>query len=170
MRAPAPLALGCVSFALCLLELPHGRALPARRVPPARSPPQRIPALPRDPPAPQPFGTLRHRALLARHGPWVATRHRPLAPRPPPWHVRRLILRHDPRHDPRAARGRRHDPRHDPRAARGRRHAGAHLVRVGCVLGTCQVQNLSHRLWQLRGQSGRRDSSPMNPNSPHSYG
>ncbi|XP_032913418.1 protein ADM2 [Catharus ustulatus] len=164
MRAPAPLALGCVSFALCLLELPHGRALPARRVPPARSPPERILALPRDPPAPQPFGTPRHRALVARHGSWLAPRHRPLAPRLLPWHVRRLILRQDPRRDPRQ------DPRHDPRPPRGRRHAGAHLVRVGCVLGTCQVQNLSHRLWQLRGQPGRRDSSPMNPNSPHSYG
>ncbi|XP_009473298.1 PREDICTED: ADM2, partial [Nipponia nippon] len=57
----------------------------------------------------------------------------------------------------------------------GRRHASgrlqhAQLLRVGCVLGTCQVQNLSHRLWQLMGQSGRQDSSPMNPNSPHSYG
>ncbi|XP_039560499.1 protein ADM2 [Passer montanus] len=146
MRAPAPLALGCVSFALCLLELPHGRGLPPRRAPPARSPPERIPGAP---PAPPPFGTPRHRAPVPRHGPWAA-------PRPPPWHVRRLILRHD--------------PRRDPRAGRGRRHAGGHLARVGCVLGTCQLQNLSHRLWQLRGQWGRRDSSPMNPNSPHSYG
>ncbi|KAM7022744.1 protein ADM2 [Passerculus sandwichensis] len=160
MRAPAPLALGCVSFALCLLELPHGRALPPRRALPARSPPERIPALPGAPPAPQPAGTPRHRAPVPRHGPWAAPRHRPPAPR----HGRRLVLRHprwDPRHDP---------PRRDPRAGRGRRHAGAHLVRVGCVLGTCQVQNLSHRLWQLRARSGRRDSSPMNPNSPHSYG
>ncbi|RMB90236.1 hypothetical protein DUI87_33372 [Hirundo rustica rustica] len=149
MRAPAPLALGCVSFALCLLELPHGRALPARRLPPARSPPERIAALPAEPPAPRPLGTLRRRAPVPRHRPWFA-------PRPPPWHVRRLILRRD--------------PRRDPRPPRGRRHSGGHLVRVGCVLGTCQVQNLSHRLWQLRGQWGRRDSSPMNPNSPHSYG
>ncbi|XP_069085539.1 protein ADM2 isoform X2 [Pleurodeles waltl] len=44
------------------------------------------------------------------------------------------------------------------------------LMRVGCSLGTCQVQNLSHRLWQLVGQSGREDTSPINPNSPHSYG
>ncbi|XP_041636716.1 protein ADM2a [Cheilinus undulatus] len=44
------------------------------------------------------------------------------------------------------------------------------LMRVGCVLGTCQVQNLSHRLYQLVGQSGREDSSPINPRSPHSYG
>ncbi|CAN8210428.1 unnamed protein product [Coccothraustes coccothraustes] len=159
MRAPAPLALGCVSFALCLLELPHGRALPPRSCVPLtasllsrRPPPARSPALPGDPPAAQPVGTLRPRAPVPRHG--------PPAPPPPPWHVRRLILRRDPRRD----------PRWDPRPGRERRHAGAHLMRVGCVLGTCQVQNLSHRLWQLRGQSGRRDSSPMNPNSPHSYG
>uniref|UniRef100_A0A8D0L5B0 Adrenomedullin 2 n=1 Tax=Sphenodon punctatus TaxID=8508 RepID=A0A8D0L5B0_SPHPU len=58
---------------------------------------------------------------------------------------------------------------------RGKRHAAVRLhhvqlMRVGCVLGTCQVQNLSHRLWQLMGQSGRQDSSPVNPNSPYSYG
>lgn len=44
------------------------------------------------------------------------------------------------------------------------------LMRVGCILGTCQVQNLSHRLYQLIGQTGREDVSPMNPHSPHSYG
>nr|XP_057930919.1 uncharacterized protein adm2b [Doryrhamphus excisus] len=58
---------------------------------------------------------------------------------------------------------------------RGRRHTNkgarrGQLMRVGCVLGTCQVQNLSHRLYQLIGQSGRADSSPINPRSPHSYG
>ncbi|XP_041794583.1 protein ADM2 [Chelmon rostratus] len=63
------------------------------------------------------------------------------------------------------------------RGSRGRRHVNGgsgrghgHLMRVGCVLGTCQVQNLSHRLYQLIGQSGREDSSPINPRSPHSYG
>ncbi|XP_029909730.1 protein ADM2 [Myripristis murdjan] len=63
------------------------------------------------------------------------------------------------------------------RASRGRRHANSgggrghgQLMRVGCVLGTCQVQNLSHRLYQLIGQSGREGSSPINPRSPHSYG
>ncbi|CAJ1055637.1 protein ADM2a [Xyrichtys novacula] len=68
------------------------------------------------------------------------------------------------------------------RTLRARRHAHsgsrnahhhphhAQLMRVGCVLGTCQVQNLSHRLYQLIGQSGREDSSPINPRSPHSYG
>lgn len=46
----------------------------------------------------------------------------------------------------------------------------AQLKRVGCVLGTCQVQNLSHRLYQLIGQNGREESSPINPRSPHSFG
>ncbi|XP_013875565.1 protein ADM2a [Austrofundulus limnaeus] len=46
----------------------------------------------------------------------------------------------------------------------------AQLMRVGCVLGTCQVQNLSHRLYQLIGQTGREESAPINPRSPHSYG
>lgn len=64
------------------------------------------------------------------------------------------------------------------RPLRVRRHThsrGSHghhqnqLIRMGCMLGTCQVQNLSHRLYQLIGQSGREDS-PMNPQSPHSYG
>lgn len=49
------------------------------------------------------------------------------------------------------------------------KHHHGQLMRVGCVLGTCQVQNLSHRLYQLAGQSGREDS-PINPHSPHSYG
>uniref|UniRef100_A0A8C1L6R4 Adrenomedullin 2a n=1 Tax=Cyprinus carpio TaxID=7962 RepID=A0A8C1L6R4_CYPCA len=48
-------------------------------------------------------------------------------------------------------------------------HHHAQLMRVGCVLGTCQIQNLSHRLYQLVGQSGREES-PINPRSPHSYG
>uniref|UniRef100_A0A3P9LP19 Adrenomedullin 2 n=1 Tax=Oryzias latipes TaxID=8090 RepID=A0A3P9LP19_ORYLA len=61
------------------------------------------------------------------------------------------------------------------RGLRRRRHANGsngrgHMMRVGCVLGTCQVQNLSHRLYQLIGQSGKEDSSPINPRSPHSYG
>lgn len=63
------------------------------------------------------------------------------------------------------------------RRSRGRRHTNGrggrshgHVMRVACVLGTCQVQNLSHRLYQLIGQNGKEDSSPMNPHSPHSYG
>ncbi|XP_016067160.1 PREDICTED: ADM2 [Miniopterus natalensis] len=46
----------------------------------------------------------------------------------------------------------------------------AQLLRVGCVLGTCQMQNLSHRLWQLVASAGPRDSVPIDPSSPHSYG
>uniref|UniRef100_A0A3Q2YDT6 Adrenomedullin 2b n=1 Tax=Hippocampus comes TaxID=109280 RepID=A0A3Q2YDT6_HIPCM len=62
--------------------------------------------------------------------------------------------------------------RHAHPGFRGTHHYPHHaqLMRVGCVLGTCQVQNLSHRLYQLIGQSGREDSSPINPRSPHSYG
>lgn len=64
------------------------------------------------------------------------------------------------------------------RRKRGRRHAlfrsqghvHGQLMRVGCVLGTCQVQNLSYRLYQLIGQRKRDRSSPVNPRSPHSYG
>lgn len=48
-------------------------------------------------------------------------------------------------------------------------HQQGQLMRVGCVLGTCQVQNLSHRLYQLNSQS-RLQESPINPRSPHSYG
>ncbi|XP_037703461.1 protein ADM2 [Choloepus didactylus] len=63
--------------------------------------------------------------------------------------------------------GRRHS---DPPRRSGPRRPGVQLLRVGCVLGTCQVQNLSHRLWQLVGQAGRRDVVPVDPGSPHSYG
>lgn len=66
----------------------------------------------------------------------------------------------------------------DQRHPRGRRstHVRGHhnqhgqFMRVGCVLGTCQVQKLSHRLYQLVGQTGREDAAPINPHSPHSYG
>ncbi|CAH6791337.1 protein ADM2 [Phodopus roborovskii] len=57
-----------------------------------------------------------------------------------------------------------------PQRHLGPRRPHAQLLRVGCVLGTCQVQNLSHRLWQLVRPSGRKDSAPMDPSSPHSYG
>uniref|UniRef100_A0A8C0WF42 ADM2 n=1 Tax=Castor canadensis TaxID=51338 RepID=A0A8C0WF42_CASCN len=57
-----------------------------------------------------------------------------------------------------------------PRRPMGPRRPQAQLLRVGCVLGTCQVQNLSHRLWQLVRPAGRQDSAPVDPSSPHSYG
>lgn len=64
------------------------------------------------------------------------------------------------------------------RQKRGRRHAlfgsqrhvQGQLMRAGCVLGTCQVQNLSYRLYKLIGQRKREQSPPVNPRSPHSYG
>ncbi|XP_043092963.1 protein ADM2a [Puntigrus tetrazona] len=63
----------------------------------------------------------------------------------------------------------RHRDRRNVHSKGHHNHHHAQLMRVGCVLGTCQVQNLSHRLYQLVGQSGREDS-PINPRSPHSYG
>ncbi|XP_019524098.1 PREDICTED: ADM2 isoform X2 [Hipposideros armiger] len=60
--------------------------------------------------------------------------------------------------------------RNGPRRHLGPRRPRAPFLRAGCVLGTCQVQNLSHRLWQLIASAGPRDSSPMDPSSPHSYG
>ncbi|KAK7816965.1 hypothetical protein U0070_014308 [Myodes glareolus] len=57
-----------------------------------------------------------------------------------------------------------------PQRHLGPRRPHAQLLRVGCVLGTCQVQNLSHRLWQLVRPAGQRDSAPIDPSSPHSYG
>lgn len=50
------------------------------------------------------------------------------------------------------------------------RQIQSQLMRVGCVLGTCQVQNLSYRLYQIVGQRRRQQPSPVNPRSPHSYG
>ncbi|KAM9582421.1 protein ADM2 [Guaruba guarouba] len=131
MRAPVPVALGCISLVLCVLELPAGLPRPHGRAHRRREPPDRIPSL---------LSLRADPAVLPAPG---AARHRLPAPWPPPvpaW----------------------------PGHTRGRRHT--QLLRVGCVLGTCQVQNLSHRLWQLRAQLGRQDPSPMNPHSPHSYG
>ncbi|XP_066109144.1 protein ADM2 [Saccopteryx bilineata] len=60
--------------------------------------------------------------------------------------------------------------RSGPRQHMGPPRPRAQLLRVGCVLGTCLVQNLSHRLWQLVASAGPRDSAPIDPSSPHSYG
>ncbi|XP_039719027.1 protein ADM2 [Pteropus medius] len=60
--------------------------------------------------------------------------------------------------------------RNGPRRHLGPRRPRAQLLRAGCGLGTCQVQSLSHRLWQLVASAGPRDSSPVDPSSPHSYG
>ncbi|XP_063782733.1 protein ADM2 isoform X3 [Pseudophryne corroboree] len=52
---------------------------------------------------------------------------------------------------------------------RARRMHAPRLMRVGCSLGTCQVQNLNHRLWQLMGQAGK-ENSPIQLSNPHSFG
>ncbi|XP_044133061.1 protein ADM2 [Bufo gargarizans] len=52
---------------------------------------------------------------------------------------------------------------------RARRLHPPRLMRVGCSLGTCHVQNLNHRLWQLMGQMGKEDS-PIQLSNPHSFG
>ncbi|XP_072003698.1 protein ADM2 [Engystomops pustulosus] len=52
---------------------------------------------------------------------------------------------------------------------RARRLHQPRLMRVGCSLGTCQVQNLNHRLWQLMGQKGKEES-PIQLSNPHSFG
>ncbi|XP_029008808.1 protein ADM2 [Betta splendens] len=118
----------------------------------------------------------------------VTHRHSWKNPKPPPTSVLPAASHHPASADDSIAQGDGAMPRgaapvpSDPprgrrRGPRGRRHANGgvgrghgRLMRVGCVLGTCQVQNLSHRLYQLIGQSGRENSSPMNPRSPHSYG
>lgn len=82
---------------------------------------------------------------------------------PPPRHACTLLS-----HNTSGPAARRRGRRHALFGTRG--HGHSQLMRVGCVLGTCQVQNLSHRLYQLIGQSGREESSPVNPRSPHSYG
>ncbi|XP_045042983.2 protein ADM2 [Desmodus rotundus] len=57
-----------------------------------------------------------------------------------------------------------------PRRRSGPPRPTALLLWVGCMLGTCQVQNLSHCLWQLVASAGPRDLAPLDPSSPHSYG
>uniref|UniRef100_A0A8C9PEN7 Adrenomedullin 2 n=1 Tax=Spermophilus dauricus TaxID=99837 RepID=A0A8C9PEN7_SPEDA len=58
--------------------------------------------------------------------------------------------------------GRRHS---GPRRHLGSRRPQAQLLRVGCMLGTCQVQNLSHRLWQLVGPAGRPAGLSTSPHT-----
>ncbi|XP_007519434.1 protein ADM2 [Erinaceus europaeus] len=89
------------------------------------------------------------------------------APQPVVWKLRK-ILQSQRSFIPSPAMG--HPLRNGPRRHSGHHRPRAQLLRVGCALGTCQVQNLSHRLWQLFGSAGPRDSVPVDPSSPHSYG
>ncbi|XP_007502819.1 protein ADM2 [Monodelphis domestica] len=150
-----PVALGCIS----LLSLP----LPSAQS--RRLGPHPLLARPREPPdwlnpqdlESQAVKSVRPVVLVTQSRPHLEPLVGPL-PRRPHSH-RHLHGRLWGRKGRARGRGRRHTRRH-----------GAKLMRVGCVLSTCQVQNLSHRLRQLMGQSGRQDSAPMNPKSPHSYG
>ncbi|XP_037371034.1 protein ADM2 [Talpa occidentalis] len=139
------LTLACVSLYLrlpgTLSRGPGGSGQPARPgEPPARTPPG---GLQPQLPAPRPALWKLQQPLRPqrRAAPAPATRRRPRAgPRPP------------------------------PRRPAGPRPRHARLLRVGCGLGTCRVQHLGHRLWQLVGPAGSRDSAPVDPSSPHSYG
>ncbi|XP_057597827.1 protein ADM2 [Hippopotamus amphibius kiboko] len=140
-RLPA-VALGCIS--LLYLQLPGALSLG-----PAGS---RLPARRREPPARTPHSGSQPRRPAARPVVWEL--HRAFQPQ------RRASLA------PAVGQPLRHGPgRHV-----GPRRLRAQLLRVGCALGTCQVQNLSHRLWQLVGSAGPRDPAPVDPSSPHSYG
>lgn len=88
-------------------------------------------------------------------------------PRPVVWKPRQALL---PQWNASLATAMGQPIRNGPRRHLGPRRPRAQFLRAGCVLGTCQVQNLSHRLWQLIASAGPRDSSPMDPSSPHSYG
>ncbi|XP_004438062.1 PREDICTED: ADM2 [Ceratotherium simum simum] len=112
----------------------------------------RRPARPREPPARNPSS-----GLQPRHP----------APQPAVWKLRQAF---QPQRSASLASAMGQPLRDGPRRHLGPRRPQAQLLRVGCVLGTCQVQNLSHRLWQLVGSAGPRDSAPMDPSSPHSYG
>nr|XP_012289760.1 ADM2 [Aotus nancymaae] len=146
-------ALGCISL-LCL-QLPSvlSRSLGGDGGPvkPRELPARTSNSLQPSHPAPQPVIWNLHQALQPQRGASLA------------------LAMGQPLQDG----GRQHS---GPRRHLGpRRHSGPHrpraqLLRVGCVLGTCQVQNLSHRLWQLMGPAGRQDSAPLDPRSPHSYG
>ncbi|XP_074083271.1 protein ADM2 [Macrotis lagotis] len=150
-----PVTLGCISLLSLLLPSALSRRLgPHPLLARPREPPDRLSSRDLEPQAVMNVGPV---ALVGQPGSHLET----LAAH----HPGKLHHRH---HGHRRLQGRRGRSR-----GRGRRHTRRHhaqLLRMGCVLSTCQVQNLSHRLRQLMGQSGRQDSAPMNPKSPHSYG
>uniref|UniRef100_A0A8C3YQ29 Adrenomedullin 2 n=1 Tax=Catagonus wagneri TaxID=51154 RepID=A0A8C3YQ29_9CETA len=133
--------LGCIS--LLYLQLPGTLSLGLGR--------SRLPA-PREPPA-----RTSSSALQSWHP----------APRPAVWKRHQAL---QPQRSARLAPALGQPRRNGPGRHLGPRRPRVQLLRVGCVLGTCQVQNLSHRLWQLVGSAGPRDTVPVDPSSPHSYG
>ncbi|NP_001193313.1 protein ADM2 precursor [Sus scrofa] len=137
-----PVTLGCIS--LLYLQLPGTLSLGLGR--------NRLPARPREPP-----GQTSSSAVQPQHP----------APRPAVWKLHPAL---QPQRSARLAPDLGQPRRNGPRRHLGPRRPRAQLLRVGCVLGTCQVQNLSHRLWQLVGSAGPRDTVPVDPSSPHSYG
>ncbi|KAB5542004.1 hypothetical protein PHYPO_G00086430 [Pangasianodon hypophthalmus] len=167
MRALLPLSLYCISL-LCLQlhALPlHGNRLDFKTIlhqlregssafpdsDPSSDDPTNAPAVPLD-------RTSLWRALLYKNPP-ASSQELTSALNPTANSVER-----GSESNQRSPRGRRNAH------VRGHHHQHGQLMRVGCVLGTCQVQKLSHRLYQLVGQTGREDSAPINPHSPHSYG
>ncbi|XP_034499545.1 protein ADM2 [Ailuropoda melanoleuca] len=135
-------SFGCISLLYLLLPGTRSRSL-------GRNP---RPAPHREPPARTPSRGLKPRHPASQHVVWKL--HQALQPQ-------RSASR---------APGTGRPLRDSPRRHLGPRRSRPQLLRVGCALGTCQVQNLSHRLWQLVGSAGPRDSAPMDPSSPHSYG
>ncbi|XP_008701197.2 protein ADM2 [Ursus maritimus] len=133
---------GCISLLYLLLPGTRSRSL-------GRNP---RPAPHREPPARTPYRVPKPRHPAPQHGVWKL--HEALQPQRSASQA--------------PAMGR--PLRGGPHRHLGPRRSRAQLLRVGCALGTCQVQNLGHRLWQLVGSAGPRDSAPMDPSSPHSYG
>ncbi|CAK7296986.1 Protein ADM2 [Vulpes lagopus] len=134
--------LGCISLLYLLLPGALSSSLGGSQ----------RPAPPREPPARAPSSSLKPRSP---------------APRPVAWKLQQALQ--PPRRTSRAP-ATAQPLRDGVHRHRGPRRSRAQLLRVGCVLGTCQIQNLSHRLWQLVGSAGPRNAAPMDPSSPYSYG
>ncbi|XP_077614000.1 protein ADM2 [Crocuta crocuta] len=52
----------------------------------------------------------------------------------------------------------------------GFRRSLAQHAQPGCTLSTCQVQNLSHRLWKLFNPGNSQDTVPVDLSSANSFG
>ncbi|XP_026926154.1 protein ADM2 [Herpailurus yagouaroundi] len=142
MARPLPVTFGCISLLCLLLPGTLSRGLGGSQ----------WPAPPREPPAWAPSGGLKpgHPAI-----------------QPVVWKLHQAL---QPQRSANRAPAMGRPLRGGPHRHVGPRRSRAQLLRVGCVLGTCQVHNLGHRLWQLVGSAGPRDSAPVDPSSPHSYG